>query len=65
MNEIIKIVFFWILLLVTFGLFAEYCINREVPLLITSIVSFIYGYVFVFLLRYSVNNLTNNKNNKQ
>jgi hypothetical protein len=65
MNNIIKIVFFWIILLVTFGLFAEYCINREVPLLITGSVSFIYGWVFMILLKYSVNNLINNKKNKQ
>jgi len=65
MNKIIKIVLSWIFVLVSLGLFAEHCVNREVSLLITGTISFIYGWVFVSLFKYSVNNLINNKNNKQ
>ena len=72
MKNIFDIQLNWKILVITLlaymfaiSLFFEYCINREVPLLITGSVSFIYGWVFMILLKYSVNNLINNKNNKQ
>jgi hypothetical protein len=66
MNTLPKIILFWVLLFGTFGIFAEYCISRNIPLLITGPMSFIYAWSFVLLLQYTVKNFNNNKNkNKQ
>ena len=47
----IKILLYWVALFAGFGLFLEYTFNREFPFFITFGVSFIFGWLFVNLLK--------------
>jgi len=49
----IKILLSWIILFATFGLFLEYTFNREFPFFITFGVSFVFGIIFVKLIKHT------------
>lgn len=49
----IKILLYWIALFAGFGFFIEYTFNRDFPFFITFGVSFIFGWMFVTLLKFT------------